>query len=76
VTSEQVAGVEEQLRRLTKGVQATVDVDGHEVMIVRTGESPGTGRPRYLVACMTCHALLHEMTGDVVGRIDGHLSTQ
>ena len=74
VTGEQRGRVEAHLGQLSKGVQAVVELDGHEVMIVRTGElSTTTGRPRYLVACMTCHALLHEMTADVIGRIDEHL---
>jgi hypothetical protein len=70
---EVMAALDGRLRDLTEGGGASVEVEGHEVMIVRAGDAATSKQPHYIVACMTCHALLHEHTADVAGRIDRHL---
>ncbi len=77
MTVDQLESLRARLADLSNGVQAIVEVAGHELVIIRTGEvSAFNGRPRFFVACSSCRQLIHEMTADVLARVDAHVAAR
>lgn len=73
MTNEQKKIVESNIAALSKGQQLRVDVGEHHNLVMLTNEEGiHSGRPRYLVVCVTCEVLLHEATTGPVERMDHH----
>lgn len=74
MNAQQRMQVEAKLEALNKGEQLRLSIDdGHDVLVMLTNEEGiHSGRPRFLVVCVTCEVLLHEATTGPIERMNVH----